>query len=264
MPSSPRNRLRQLLNSVGLLRPLQAGIYWRTQFDPTSTHPRRVMRRFYEPFIKRGDLVFDIGANRGQRIDIFLELGAKIVAVEPQQACVDYIRQHFPSRNLVLIHKGLGSRDGELVEMNICKELDSISSMSQDFLQQSRFATQYGYAWEKSGKVELTTLDRLIATHGVPAFCKIDVEGYEVEVLSGLSQALPCISFEYNREFHQRSLECAAKLDALGSYHYNFGRAEPEHLMFAQWLTAAELFNRLHEHTDNLLWGDIYARRLSP
>jgi hypothetical protein len=41
---------------------------------------------FYRNFIRNGDLCFDIGANIGTRTEAFLELGAKVVAVEPQRS----------------------------------------------------------------------------------------------------------------------------------------------------------------------------------
>lgn len=44
---------------------------------------------FYSKFIKADDLVFDIGANIGTRVKIFLKLGANVVAFEPQPDCIN-------------------------------------------------------------------------------------------------------------------------------------------------------------------------------
>lgn len=42
----------------------------------------------YRQFVKSGDLVFDVGANVGNRTAVFLRLGARVVAVEPHASCV--------------------------------------------------------------------------------------------------------------------------------------------------------------------------------
>ena len=39
---------------------------------------------FYSELIKKDDLCFDIGANYGNRSEVFIKLGAKVVAFEPQ------------------------------------------------------------------------------------------------------------------------------------------------------------------------------------
>jgi hypothetical protein len=45
--------------------------------------PRQQARRFFRPFVPTDGLVFDLGANRALRAELFLELGARVVAVEP-------------------------------------------------------------------------------------------------------------------------------------------------------------------------------------
>src|SRR6476469_5252478 len=54
-------------------------------------HPKRVA--FYRQLLAPGDVVFDVGANVGNRVQAFLETKARVIAVEPQPACVAVLRQ---------------------------------------------------------------------------------------------------------------------------------------------------------------------------
>jgi hypothetical protein len=47
---------------------------------------RRDMTALYAPFVKPGDLAFDLGAHVGDRVAAFRALGCRVVAVEPQPA----------------------------------------------------------------------------------------------------------------------------------------------------------------------------------
>ena len=75
--------------------------------------------------------------------------------------------------------------------------------------------------WREEVEVEVTTLDALIAAHGVPAFCKIDVEGYEHAVLEGLSRPLPGLSLEYLPAALDPALVAIARLNRLATYRFN-------------------------------------------
>jgi Methyltransferase FkbM domain len=84
-------------------------------------------------------------------------------------------------------------------------------------------STDRGFArvrWDRSIDVAVATLDDLIAAHGEPAFCKIDVEGFEVDVLAGLTRPVRALSFEYLPPAHDAALaalDLVARLGAAGS-----------------------------------------------
>jgi hypothetical protein len=108
--------------------------------------------------------------------------------------------------------------------------------------------------------VTVTTLDALISQYGKPAFCKIDVEGAELDVLQGLSQALPALSFEYIPAKIDTALGCINRLDQLGHYEYNWRVSEFPRLCSSVWLSSQEMSAILARmpHDDNS--GDVYAR----
>ncbi len=66
---------------------------------------QREMLRFYKKFVNKDDLCFDIGANSGERTNILLKLGAKVVAVEPQQKCFNILESKFAGNDNVNLLK---------------------------------------------------------------------------------------------------------------------------------------------------------------
>jgi hypothetical protein len=116
--------------------------------------------------------------------------------------------------------------------------------------------------WSAAAEVEVTTLDALIERFGEPAFVKIDVEGYEAEVLHGLSTPVRALSFEYLPASRAVALECVERLEALGRYRYNWSHGESHRLASAEWLDAGGIRARLGALRAEDGSGDVYARRV--
>src|SRR5919106_1443022 len=55
----------------------------------------RSLSRLYRPFVKAGDLVFDVGAHVGNHTRCFARLDARVVAIEPQAELVAWLRFQF-------------------------------------------------------------------------------------------------------------------------------------------------------------------------
>ncbi|MEO6303175.1 MAG: FkbM family methyltransferase, partial [Bacteroidia bacterium] len=152
-------------------------------------------KKFYSTFLSENDLVFDVGANLGNRVEVFLSLKTMVVAIEPQTYCFEYLKTKFAG-NISLLKIALGAKKDKMT-MYINSRSSTISSLSKDWvnaMKNSRFSDQ---EWDKTTEVNVDTLDNLILQHGLPRFIKIDVEGFETEVLKGLSTSVPIISFEY-------------------------------------------------------------------
>lgn len=219
---------------------------------------KRQMMKFYAQFIRRGDLCFDIGANIGKNTEVFLKLGAKVVCVEPQETCLRQLWSRFGhNERVIIVSKAVGESEG-YAQLMICEDAPTISTMSDKWRNEGRFAKDH--KWTKVAMVPITTLDNLIHGYGLPDFCKIDVEGFEVQVLKGLSQPIRLISFEFTREFFEDARECIERLQTLGEVEVDCMVGESMTLFFHNFVPPSELLLRLNSWKDELLWGDIFVR----
>jgi FkbM family methyltransferase len=222
---------------------------------------RRRARAFYRAFVHPGDLCFDIGAHLGDRTGHFLALGARVVAAEPQPGPLGVLRRLYGGDpRLTLIGEAVGAASDE-AELAIDPANPTVASLSPEWRAQvSRDPSFAGTDWRDRHRVAVTTLDALIAAHGVPQFCKIDVEGFEAAVLQGLSRPLPALSFEYIAAARESALAALDRLAELGRYRFNRSPGESMRFPIADWRSHAEMAAELLALPTNSGSGDIYAR----
>jgi hypothetical protein len=101
----------------------------------------------------------------------------------------------------------------------------------------------------------------LIERYGEPAFVKVDVEGFEAEVLAGLATPVRALSFEYLPAARAIALDCIEQLESLERYRYNWSLGESHQLASAQWLDAASMRTLLLGLSPLAASGDVYAVR---
>jgi len=201
------------------------------------------------------NLIFDIGANIGFKTRTFLESGARVVCFEPQPECITALQQALGGNEKVtIVAKGIANRSGKM-EMAICSEANTISTFSCKW-QNGRFSN---YSWDKTVEVEVITLNQAIQEFGKPDYCKIDVEGFEYEVLLGLSQRISLLSFEFVVEDMENAKKCVTRLQELGFQSFNVLFGESQEFYFSRWLLGDDLIDHLLTRSEPLMWGDIYA-----
>lgn len=203
---------------------------------------------FSKEYIKKDDVVWDIGANIGLFTFCATYLSGKngnIVALEPDAWLVQLLRKSVSlqptSSAPVQIIVSAVAQSLEIRDFNIASR-----SRSANFLKGYGSSKATGGVAEKQ-KVVTVTLDWLAERLPIPNVIKIDVEGAELEVLRGglnfLKEKHPIILCEV---FSANSKEVADLLIEIGYKIYNgeIPKAERKELDVAPWCTIAiPMFN---------------------
>lgn len=242
--------------------------YWSIADKDVLDAIRRELE-FYRTLLvgfRRGDLVFDIGANQGAKTSIFLRLGAKVVAVDPDEANQrslgrKFLRYRIQKKPVRIVGKAVSDHDG-IESFWIDEPGGGKNSLSVKWIEtlrndHERFGKKL--LFEEVAKVATTTLEELISTYGRPFFIKIDVEGHELKVLAGLQQRVPYLSFEINLpEFRSEGLRCVRRLEEImpnGRFNYVIN-SRPE-LGSQCWVDAREFANiveHIAERSIEVIW----------
>jgi FkbM family methyltransferase len=254
--------LQQLLKRLGIYHRLQASVVYRMYWSVANRSIILDTTRevdFYRHLLRgfrSGDCIFDIGANNGYKTDIFLRLGARVVAVDPDEVNGDILKNKFlkyrfaPKAVIVVNHAvsdNVATRTMWIDEPGSAK--NSFSQKWVDSLRgdDKRFGHTLSFANSKD--VTTTTIEYLRESYGAPFFIKIDVEGHELSVLQGLKRPVPYLSFEVNLpEFRPEGLQCVDLLGNLAKHgRFNFATDCREGLALPEWLGPKEFSQILEQ-----------------
>ena len=210
---------------------------------------------FYSKLIKKDDFCIDIGANIGKKSKIFLALGAKVIAFEPQNSCktsLEKIKQSYKNFDYYTLAVGSNNRTDEL---HLANHIE-VATLSNKFI---KFYTTETIFWDKKEKVVVSTLNDIITKHGIPDYCKIDTEGSELEILSSLSYKIPMIEFEFTEGFFKDTIKIIDLFKPNESL-FNFTLNEKTKFELNKWTTAEEFLKVFLNLPKKRVHGNIFIK----
>jgi FkbM family methyltransferase len=270
-----RTFVQQVLRRVGIYERLRASrlydAYWTMQ-DRQIIADRNAEIDFYRRTLEGmqpGDLVFDIGANQGYKTDMFVRLGASVVAVDPDAANAALLKDRFikfrlSPKPVTVVGQAVSEKTGAMTMWVDApgSPMNTLSTKWVDTLRHDdkRFGERMQFAISRT--VLTTTIDELMSAHGLPFYIKIDVEGHEPSALRGLKRPVRYLSFEVNLpEFNAEGLECLELLTALEpSGQFNYSTDARRGLEMAAWASGAQfrrIFETIAESSVEVWWRTL-------
>jgi FkbM family methyltransferase len=250
-------RIKHFTIAVGLYRPARR---ISRAIRRNEQREFREATQFYRSLLPPGALSFDVGANIGEKSEALLRAGSRVVAFEPNRHVVPELRARCGAEKAwTLVETALGS--GPRIAILNAHLSHGQSSLAQD--------------WEGGPviariPVPVVTLDAAIECFGLPDYCKIDVEGWEPEVLSGLTQLIPLTSFEFHLDDKgvRNAKSCLERLAKFGPSRVNVTPAESSTFHFKEWLPLEQFLERFPGNVIPTLpgnpYGDIFVRSVAP
>lgn len=183
---------------------------------------------FFWLYLRPGDTFFDCGSHAGLFSCIAakrMENEGRIVGFDPNPECIELYQsnlQRLGCENFLAINVGLSNIESDSAQLRLGKE--GMSAFSS-FVEDAQSSTELG---ENVITVRQTTLDKTISELEIDRveLAKLDVEGWEANVLRGASQAIgeqkfPVWMIEFTEKNAQAAGTSTCELaDLIESYGY--------------------------------------------
>src|ERR1700730_2442746 len=142
-----------------------------------------------------GGLIYDVGAHKGEDTEFYLKKGFSVVAIDASpQLCAALSQRFFnyiQHGQLKIINLAVTQQIGT-VDFYIDQKNSIWGTTKSDWVARNK--------WKGGGSINKITVESsplydLMKKHGVPRYCKVDIEGNDLEALKSLTNAATVPTF---------------------------------------------------------------------
>lgn len=216
-------------------------------------------QKFYSQFIPPQSIAYDIGANIGDRTESLTRICKIVIAVEPLPFIIKKLKSRFKYNKKIIIEPFAIGEKESITDMYV-SNIHTMSTLSADFIKNVYDKWSAPPIYQHTIKVKTVTIDQLIQKYSIPYFIKVDVEGYELEVLNGLTHSIPYIAFEYNPTNIEKAIQCIERLIKINShYKFNIALEDTAEFHLSIFVSSDKMIDLLRKNIHQGKFGDIYA-----
>jgi FkbM family methyltransferase len=150
---------------------------------------------FHKKFLIRDNLIFDLGANLGDKAHIFTFFTKNIVLYEPEENLANTLRLRFKKYKTIIVNEILVTDQVEVTNFYSITGQEAYSSILLNYQKNFDHLKNNEIVIKKKNSTNLTTE---IKKYGLPFYIKVDCEGAEELILKNLDYRIRIISFEAN------------------------------------------------------------------
>ena len=205
-------------------------------------------------------ILYDIGANKGLYTDTLIDKYDKCILVEANPVLCEYLQGKYSNNTKIKIVNVIVSKD-ENVQFYV-SNADTLSTADISWITDSRFTKDY--SWKAIDGVSTMSLDSIIRQEGTPSFIKIDVEGYELNVVKSLTQKYSGLCFEWAEEKKEEIIQTIEYLSEIGYSQFAIQNKDDYNYSVPNedWTTKEKIIlycNSFFDTKRRSEWGMIWA-----
>lgn len=203
-------------------------------------------------------ILFDIGSNKGLYTDANSKNYDKFILVDANKDLCNQLRNKYNNNPNIIIEQKIVSKDK--TDIFYISNADTISTCDIEWITNSRFSKSYNFT--KTIGNESITIDQLVEKYGIPTYIKIDVEGYEYNVLKSMSKKYCPIGFEWAEEKKDELLLSLDYLKELGFENFCLQKEDNYTFVPEKWISYTEIYETVKNLCDKnrkFEWGMIHC-----
>jgi FkbM family methyltransferase len=135
------------------------------------------------------NLIFDVGAHKGEDTAFYLAKGYRVVAIEAHPTFCELLAKRFQgavaSGQLTILNTAISRKAGK-IDFFINDDNSVWGTTNPEWVDRNR---QLGASAVKKLVVDSCRLSDVVKRFGVPHYCKIDIEGNDVDALASFAES---------------------------------------------------------------------------